>query len=148
MCAVLLIFQINFLVQKCFYCHNYNANIGCCESSCRRCFHFICGLENNAQNQFCHDYRSFCHRHIRKFHRHPSKNETCLICYDSLGGTRKNFNYVNTILTPCCRNGWFHKICLQAFAKTAGYFFKCPLCNNANVFREKLPSRGIFIPDQ
>ncbi|XP_046802506.1 dentin sialophosphoprotein-like [Lucilia cuprina] len=133
---------------KCCYCHKKYANIGCCNIKCRRTFHFICGLEHNAENQFCHDYRSYCNSHVKKVKQRPSPKETCLICYDNLCGADEKFNSVNMILTPCCRNGWFHKLCLQKFAKTAGYFFKCPLCNDSDVFREKLPARGIFIPNQ
>ncbi|XP_037826344.1 reticulocyte binding protein 2 homolog b [Lucilia sericata] len=133
---------------KCCYCHKKYANIGCCNMKCRRTFHFICGLEHSAENQFCHDYRSYCHSHAKKVKQRPSPKETCLICYDNLCSPEEKFNSVNMILTPCCRNGWFHKLCLQKFAKTAGYFFKCPLCNDSDVFREKLPARGIFIPNQ
>ncbi|XP_065364825.1 dentin sialophosphoprotein-like [Calliphora vicina] len=133
---------------KCCYCQKKYANIGCCEKKCRRTFHFICGLEHKAENQFCNDYRSFCQSHVRSVKQRPAANETCLICYDSLCGPQDKFNTVNMILSPCCRNGWFHKLCLQKFAKTAGYFFKCPLCNDSGVFRKKLPARGIFIPNQ
>lgn len=33
-------------------------------------------------------------------------------------------------------------------AQTSGYFFKCPLCNNSDVFREALVMKGVFIPDR
>lgn len=55
---------------------------------------------------------------------------------------------MNTIKAPCCRNGWFHKWCLSEYAQNAGYFFKCPLCQNEDIFRSELPNRGIFIPDK
>lgn len=124
------------------------ANIGCCEKKCRNTFHLVCGVNNHCENQFCNDYRSYCHRHVRKIQQRPNPTETCLICYDSLCTSQKRFKAVNMILTTCCRNGWFHKLCLQKFAKTAGYFFKCPLCNDTEIFRKKLPARGIFIPNQ
>ncbi|KAM7350543.1 PHD finger protein 7 [Cochliomyia hominivorax] len=138
--------RISFL--NCCYCRKKYANVGCCDRKCRRTFHFICGLEHNAENQFCSDYRSYCHIHVPKRPERPSAKETCLICYDNIWNPGEKLNMVNIILTPCCRNGWFHKLCLQKFAKTAGYFFKCPLCNDSKIFREKLPSRGIFIPNR
>jgi hypothetical protein len=34
-------------------------------------------------------------------------------------------------------------------ASTAGcHFFKCPLCNNTNEFREEMMQFGIYLPDQ
>ncbi|TMW47901.1 hypothetical protein DOY81_007007 [Sarcophaga bullata] len=138
--------RISFL--KCSYCREKYANIGCCEKKCRNTFHLVCGVKNYCENRFCNDFQSYCHRHVRKIQQRPSATETCLICYDNLCTPQKKFKSVNMILTPCCRNGWFHKLCLQKFAKTAGYFFKCPLCNDADIFRKKLPARGIFIPNQ
>uniref|UniRef100_A0A1I8PEK2 PHD-type domain-containing protein n=1 Tax=Stomoxys calcitrans TaxID=35570 RepID=A0A1I8PEK2_STOCA len=134
---------------KCFYCHKRYANIGCCEKRCRRTFHLICGLENGAENQFCKSFKSFCHTHRRKHaSKIPAPNTNCLICYDILREPNESFNPIKMILSPCCRNGWYHKLCLQKLANTAGYFFKCPLCNDAHVFRQSLPVRGIFIPNQ
>lgn len=138
------------LFQKCFYCNKKYANIGCCEKKCRHTFHLVCGIENGAENQFCKSFQSYCRRHRRKNYSEPPPNTTCLICYENLReeSERKKFDPVNMIQTPCCRNGFFHKLCLQKFAKTAGYFFKCPLCNDSKVFRQKLPAKGIFIPNQ
>lgn len=91
---------------------------------------------------------SYCNRHYRKSKVEPAKNEVCVICYDDLVEAEQKFNSFKVVQAPCCHNGWFHKLCLQKFAKTSGYFFKCPLCNDAKVFCEKLPSQGIFIPNQ
>lgn len=52
------------------------------------------------------------------------------------------------ILSPCCKTGWFHRWCLASFALSAGYFFKCPKCNDTKTFREQVVRKGIFIPDQ
>ena len=41
----------------------------------------------------------------------------------------------------------FHKECIQKFASTAGYFFKCPLCNNKEIFESEMQSFGVYVPD-
>lgn len=33
-------------------------------------------------------------------------------------------------------------------AINAGYFFKCPNCNNKDVFRKEMLECGVYIPDQ
>ncbi|XP_005177404.3 uncharacterized protein LOC101897555 [Musca domestica] len=133
---------------RCCYCREKYANIGCCEKRCHRAFHLICGMENGAENQFCQSFRSYCHGHRRKGPKIPEAETTCTICYEKLLEPNTNNKKWRIVQSPCCRNGWFHKLCLQKFAKTAGYFFKCPLCNDAKVFRQKLPAQGIFIPNQ
>ena len=42
----------------------------------------------------------------------------------------------------------FHKYCIQKFAATAGYFFKCPLCNNKEIFETEMQSFGVYVPEQ
>lgn len=76
--------------------------------------------------------------------KHFSNNALCTICCENLD----KFNEIKTILAPCCKAGWFHKLCLLKCAKNAGYFFKCPLCNNEEEFRKYIVKLGIYIPDQ
>ena len=38
--------------QKCTYCKQPNATIGCVRPNCRSCFHFGCGIDNGTLNQF------------------------------------------------------------------------------------------------
>ncbi|KAI9590782.1 probable serine/threonine-protein kinase DDB_G0282963 [Glossina fuscipes] len=133
----------------CCYCKKRSAGIGCCKEKCKSSFHFICGLENGAENQFCESFRSYCHKHRTSVNcKPPTYRESCCICYNSLRKKNEVFNSSLHLKAPCCTNGWFHKLCLQKFAATSGYFFKCPLCNNTKLFREKLKYQGIFIPDQ
>lgn len=75
--------------------------------------------------------------------KHTAK-EMCTICYEPMG----SFHQVNSVLSPCCKAYWFHKRCLMEFAKNAGYFFKCPMCNNEETFRNAVKLRGIFVPDR
>ena len=37
----------------------------------------------------------------------------------------------------------FHKSCAERAAETAGYFFKCPLCNNKEVFETEMKKFGV-----
>ncbi|XP_016942044.1 pineapple eye protein [Drosophila suzukii] len=121
----------------CVYCHRPGANIGCCKSGCRRTFHTKCGIDNLAQNQFRGTYKSYCHRHVITHRRRPASSDTiCVICTELLVEEGERFNVVNMLYSPCCRNGWYHRKCLQMYANTSGYFFKCPLCNNTEEFHD------------
>ncbi|XP_004524912.1 uncharacterized protein LOC101456268 [Ceratitis capitata] len=133
---------------QCYYCGEMSANIGCCEKRCYRNFHMICGMENGAMNQYLDTYRSFCHKHVRKTQSRPKRNDDCGICYENIFNGSTRFSSVNMLRATCCRNGWFHKYCLQKFAKMAGYFFKCPLCNDCQKFKKDMSFWGIFIHDK
>ncbi|KAH8325787.1 hypothetical protein KR067_008161, partial [Drosophila pandora] len=130
----------------CYYCHKSGANIGCCQPACRRTFHTKCGIDNMAQNQFRGTYKSYCHSHVRNYRYRPAPDEDCVICQDRLMGTEERFNVCTMLHSPCCRNGWYHRLCLQAYANSAGYFFKCPLCNNSSTFHD-VALRGISVPN-
>ncbi|XP_055844688.1 uncharacterized protein LOC129911059 [Episyrphus balteatus] len=133
----------------CYYCKKPSANISCCASKCYKSFHLTCGEKNSTEHNFVGTFKSFCHHHVKgKKVTPPLPDEKCCICYDYILGQGKKFDTVNMIRAPCCKNGWFHKYCLAAFAKTAGYFFKCPLCNDSKLFRQRLAYKSIFIPDR
>lgn len=68
----------------------------------------------------------------------------CTICHEVMG----KYDKIHSILSPCCKTHWFHKKCLMEFARNAGYFFKCPMCNNVDDFREAVKLKGIYVPDQ
>ncbi|XP_055912592.1 uncharacterized protein LOC129946433 isoform X2 [Eupeodes corollae] len=133
----------------CCYCRKPSANISCCASKCYKSFHLTCGDKNSTEHNFVGTFKSFCHRHVKgKKVTPPLPDEKCCICYDNILTPGTRFDTVNMIRAPCCKNGWFHKYCLASFAKTAGYFFKCPLCNDSKVFRQRLAYKSIFIPDR
>lgn len=134
-----------FVIQICFYCKESNANIGCCHTSCRRTMHLLCGLNNECRFEFIDTYRSFCNKHAT-IHKKPSiyrDAELCSICMDKMGKYRSS----SSILATCCKK-WFHKMCLMSMAQNAGYYFKCPLCNCTESFRDEMSRKGIFIPDR
>ncbi|KAH8280700.1 hypothetical protein KR054_002673 [Drosophila jambulina] len=131
---------------RCFYCQRFGATIGCCRSKCRRTFHTKCGYDNLAVSQFSGRFNSFCHQHVPKYPFRPRPAELCMICFESLVPARKRFSVATSVQSPCCRNGWYHRQCLQKYANSAGYFFKCPLCKNGDTFGE-VSLFGISIPN-
>jgi hypothetical protein len=56
---------------------------------------------------------------------------------------------LSTLWALCYKkDGFFHRDCLQKLALSAGYLFRCPLCNNKTEFQDAMSHFGIFIPDQ
>lgn len=137
----------------CSYCKRTGATLGCCNVKCKRIFHFPCGLRAGSLHQFFGEFRSYCisHRPIQKVEGHTKEKfdaldgALCYICYDAVNPD----DAIDTLWAPCCRkNALFHRKCVQQLATSAGYFFKCPLCNNKKQFREAMLEYGIFIPSQ
>ncbi|XP_055549203.1 serine-rich adhesin for platelets-like isoform X2 [Wyeomyia smithii] len=131
--------------QKCYLCKERYANVHCCAKKCFRTFHTICGIRNGCLSHFVDTYQSWCDKHVelRDAVKH-SETDVCGICYDGMGP----YNRVESIHAPCCQNGWFHRRCVAQFAQTAGYFFKCPLCNNKDDFTRFMQQRGVFVPEK
>ncbi|XP_076163403.1 uncharacterized protein LOC143144656 [Ptiloglossa arizonensis] len=137
----------------CSYCKKTGATLGCCNTKCKRIFHYPCGLRAGTLNQFFGEFRSFCkdHRPKQKIDLQvknelaKTKEVKCYICYDNVNSG----DIINTIWAPCCKkNAWFHRKCVQQLAVNAGYFFKCPLCNDKKAFQKAMLEFGIFIPSQ
>lgn len=137
----------------CSYCKKIGATLGCCNVRCKRIFHFPCGLKAGSLHQFFGEFRSYCinHRPIQKIDDQilkqigPVDNVVCYICYDKINTS----DFVKTLWAPCCKkDAWFHRNCVQQLALSAGYFFKCPLCNNKKDFLKAMQEYGIFVPNQ
>ncbi|XP_043266566.1 uncharacterized protein [Venturia canescens] len=137
----------------CSYCKKNGATLGCCNTKCKKIFHFPCGLKNGSLHQFFGEFRSYCIHHRPKqviedrIWKELSQCEKriCYICYDEVNPR----DHLGTIWAPCCKkNAWFHRVCVQQLAMSAGYFFKCPLCNNKAEFQKAMLDHGIFIPSQ
>lgn len=139
----------------CQYCKRKGATIGCVVSNCRKTFHFRCGRKAGGLNQFFDEFRSYCPDHRPHQGTHSSVSDrlafygtaksTCSICMSAVEARASN----ETLRSPCCRNAWFHRDCMQHYATSAGlYFFKCPLCNNKDIFQAEMLQFGIYIPDQ
>ncbi|XP_044010017.1 putative mediator of RNA polymerase II transcription subunit 26 [Aphidius gifuensis] len=154
----------------CSYCKRNGATLGCCNTKCKRIFHYPCGLKAGSLHQFFGEFRSYCvsHRPRNKAEERfnasldvdlsstslssssssssiTHENSTCYICLETV----KRSDKFQTLWAPCCKkNAWFHRNCVQRLAMSAGYFFKCPLCNNKKEFQKAMLDRGIFIPCQ
>ncbi|KAK7863552.1 hypothetical protein R5R35_011177 [Gryllus longicercus] len=136
----------------CIYCGKRGATLSCHYSKCRSHFHLPCGRSRDTFHEFFGEFKSFCCRH-RKTQRikgdvlkaMSGKQSTCSICLESVPATPSP----STLWAPCCsKDAWFHRICIQRLALSAGYFFKCPLCNNTTRFIESMRTHGIWIPEQ
>ncbi|XP_024947582.1 uncharacterized protein LOC107274561 isoform X2 [Cephus cinctus] len=139
--------------RQCRYCKKRGATLKCCNTKCKIIFHLPCGLRTGSLHQFFGEFRSFCKNHrpiqridpVVKTQLETLNNLLCYICYDSVNP----HNVVETLWAPCCRkNAWYHRKCVQQLALSAGYFFKCPLCNNKDEFQKAMLNCGIFIPSQ
>ncbi|XP_063979013.1 uncharacterized protein LOC135163489 isoform X2 [Diachasmimorpha longicaudata] len=136
---------------SCSYCKKTGATLGCCNTKCKKIFHLPCGLKSGSLHQFFGEFRSYCvsHRPKQKIDEviksQISEQLLCYICYDNVDRN----NLFETLWAPCCKkNAWFHRFCVQQLAMSAGYFFKCPLCNNKKEFQKAMLDNGIFIPCQ
>ncbi|XP_011297042.1 uncharacterized protein [Fopius arisanus] len=135
----------------CSYCKKIGATLGCCNTKCKKIFHLPCGLKAGSLHQFFGEFRSYCVSHRPKqkiderIRAQISDQLLCYICYDNVDRN----NLFETLWAPCCKkNAWFHRLCVQQLAMSAGYFFKCPLCNNKKEFQKAMLDNGIFIPCQ
>jgi len=52
----------------------------------------------------------------------------------------------NASMWRTCRNGWYHRSCLQMYVNTSGYFFKGSLCNNTGVPQRDPHGRPFVYP--
>lgn len=133
---------------KCSYCKKNGSTIGCCVPICKKVFHLNCGQKHKSFHLFYDSFLSYCCVHKS----HPIYPEgelltneyTCSICCETVYLSDRD----TTVWTSCCKNGWFHKPCIQRQANNAGYFFRCPLCNNTEQFQKQMLIHGIYIPQQ
>ncbi|XP_049783041.1 uncharacterized protein LOC126184622 isoform X2 [Schistocerca cancellata] len=137
---------------RCCYCNRGGATVYCCGNTCKKVFHLPCGLKEQSFHEFYGRFRSFCstHRRTQVVDRATLIDaakvpQICTICYETVIPKPSP----DTLWAPCCKkNAWFHKTCVQMLALNAGYFFKCPLCNNKRMFHSSMKKNGIFIPEQ
>ncbi|XP_053671024.1 PHD finger protein 7-like [Anopheles nili] len=139
--------------RNCVYCQCPSAPIRCAKDGCDRWFHYPCGYDNSCLTQFCDQFNSFCHLHVPEEYYQPqnTKDKDCEICFEELPQlTDANFNILSVIQScnkPKCPPGLMHRTCLQRFAYTSGYNFKCPLCFRKD-FKIQAIKRGIFVPSR
>ncbi|XP_043929738.1 G2/M phase-specific E3 ubiquitin-protein ligase isoform X2 [Protopterus annectens] len=133
----------------CKICKKTGATIGCSGKKCRRTYHFPCGLEKQCIFQYTDPFASYCweHRPVQKAakRRRGSGPALCTICLEHVD-TIPSFSILKS---PCCKNTWFHRDCLQTQALSAGmFFFRCTVCNNKDLFQNEMLRMGIHIPER
>ncbi|XP_034937856.1 probable inactive serine/threonine-protein kinase scy2 [Chelonus insularis] len=136
---------------SCSFCKKKGATLGCVNRKCKKVFHYPCGIKANTLHQFFGQFKSFCATHRPKqnidlrVRSQAPDHLVCYICYEPV----KRDDIHSTLWAPCCKkNAWFHRDCVQQLALSAGYFFKCPLCNNKKEFLKSMQECGIFVPSQ
>ncbi|XP_041070754.1 G2/M phase-specific E3 ubiquitin-protein ligase isoform X2 [Carcharodon carcharias] len=134
--------------MKCRVCKKRGASIGCAIAKCPKSFHFPCGVENQCIFQFTGQFASYCweHRPVQKL---PSiwsgSSYTCAVCLESIDPIPS----YDILKSPCCKNTWFHRQCVQYQALSAGvFFFKCTICSNKDEFQKEMLRMGIHIPEK
>uniref|UniRef100_A0A8C8TT68 G2/M-phase specific E3 ubiquitin ligase n=1 Tax=Peromyscus maniculatus bairdii TaxID=230844 RepID=A0A8C8TT68_PERMB len=132
---------------KCTVCKKNGASIGCVVPQCKRSYHFPCGLQKECIFQFTDNFASFCwkHRPVQAITSKYRDSLPCTICLEFI----EPIPSYNILQSPCCKNAWFHRDCLQVQAINAGvYFFRCTLCNNTDIFQKEMLRMGIHIPEK
>uniref|UniRef100_A0A8C2M7I7 G2/M-phase specific E3 ubiquitin ligase n=1 Tax=Cricetulus griseus TaxID=10029 RepID=A0A8C2M7I7_CRIGR len=133
---------------KCTVCKKNGASIGCVVPQCKRSYHLPCGLQKECIFQFTGNFASFCwkHRPVQVITSNKYRDTfQCTICLEYI----EPIPTYNILLSPCCKNAWFHRDCLQVQAINAGvYFFRCTLCNNTDIFQKEMLRMGIHIPEK
>ncbi|XP_042533338.1 G2/M phase-specific E3 ubiquitin-protein ligase isoform X1 [Dipodomys spectabilis] len=133
---------------KCSVCRKSGASIGCVAPRCKRSYHLPCGLERECIFQFTGNFASFCwsHRPIQITTSNNYRDSLpCTICLEYI----EPIPTYSVLQSPCCKNAWFHRDCLQVQAINAGiFFFRCTICNNSEIFQKEMLKMGIHIPEK
>ncbi|XP_032337704.1 G2/M phase-specific E3 ubiquitin-protein ligase isoform X2 [Camelus ferus] len=133
---------------KCSVCKKTGASIGCVAPRCKRSYHFPCGLQKECIFQFTGNFASFCwnHRPVQIITSNNYRDSLpCTICLEFIAPTPT----YSVLRSPCCKNAWFHRDCLQVQAINAGvFFFRCTVCNNSDIFQKEMLRMGIHIPEK
>uniref|UniRef100_A0A8C8RUK1 G2/M-phase specific E3 ubiquitin protein ligase n=1 Tax=Pelusios castaneus TaxID=367368 RepID=A0A8C8RUK1_9SAUR len=132
----------------CNICKKKGASIGCVAPKCKRSYHFPCGVQRECIFQFMENFRSYCwaHRPVQELPSGESRGSSqCTICLEFVD----QLPLYNVLKSPCCKNAWFHRDCLQCQALSAGvFFFRCTVCNNKDKFQNEMLRMGIHIPEK
>ncbi|KFQ21211.1 G2/M phase-specific E3 ubiquitin-protein ligase, partial [Mesitornis unicolor] len=132
----------------CNICRRKGASIGCVAPKCKRSYHLPCGIKKECIFQFMEDFRSYCweHKPVQKFpDKESGETSQCTICLDLV----EQLPVYTVLKSPCCKNAWFHRECLQYQALSAGiFFFRCTVCNNKDKFQKEMLRMGIHIPEK
>ncbi|XP_026723300.1 PHD finger protein 7-like [Athene cunicularia] len=130
--------------KRCFICGESRATITCCQEDCDLSFHLPCAMEGECITQYLPPHSSFCreHRPEQEVEAAPEENTKCLICLEPVED-RKSFH---TLVCPVCKHAWYHRVCIQGHALSAGMSFSCPHCRNEHNFIKDMLIMGIRVP--
>ncbi|XP_014251057.1 uncharacterized protein LOC106667551 isoform X3 [Cimex lectularius] len=137
---------------RCSYCLKNGATIHCCKKECRSIFHLSCGIIRGTKHLFFGEFKSYCDKHnkqqvipISVVNNVQNTKVDCVICLCPISVVKT----ADVIWPMCCKpKTLLHRLCVQKMAFNAGYYFKCPLCNNKSKFRKNMKQLGIYIPNQ
>ncbi|XP_078481229.1 E3 ubiquitin-protein ligase PHF7 [Ciona intestinalis] len=130
---------------RCSFCHKKGASIGCAVPRCKVKFHHPCAEET--VSQFYDQFPSFCKLHRPKqIAGKKGGTTTCPVCLDTVCCSVET---ISSLKTPCCHDVWMHRVCVQQHANSSGlHFFRCPVCNDGEIFTEEMRRMGIHIPER
>nr|XP_039265124.1 G2/M phase-specific E3 ubiquitin-protein ligase-like [Styela clava] len=133
---------------KCTFCFKHGANIGCNIAHCKAKVHFSCGRDRHMLFQYFGGFKSFCKKHRpTQPQLLPSKikNASCCMCFEIFDSLNNNIS----LMSPCCKETYFHHECVQKQALSSGlFFFRCPACNNKDEYTNEMFRMGIYIPNR
>ncbi|XP_059479797.1 PHD finger protein 7-like isoform X2 [Neocloeon triangulifer] len=135
---------------KCSYCDEAGASIICVQRMCKKVFHLPCGMEHGSQHNYFNKFESFCKQHrpnikIPSNIFYETEPAICAICMEE---AKKDLKCIHVLWAPCCKkNAWLHRLCVQKYALSSGYFFKCPRCNDKDEFNKAMLRYGIYVPE-
>ncbi|XP_059470861.1 PHD finger protein 7-like isoform X2 [Neocloeon triangulifer] len=135
---------------KCCYCDESGASIKCALKMCKKVFHLPCGIENGSQNNFFGRFDSFCkqHRPHARVSANIWRNNEPVVCAICLEEAKKDYKCIKVLWARCCKkNAWMHRLCVQKYALSSGYYFKCPRCNDKPTFKDAMLNYGIYVPE-
>ncbi|XP_022248834.1 uncharacterized protein LOC106465260 isoform X2 [Limulus polyphemus] len=140
-----------YIAQRCCYCLKPRPNVQCSYIRCKKVFHYPCCLQNDTLGEFIGKFDCYCIDHrprqeVREVDERGSEvsDLMCTICLYPVENNVSN----ETLKAPCCTYTWFHRTCVQRLALSAGCFFKCPVCNNKDLFNMEMCKHGIHIQEQ
>ncbi|KAG5682615.1 hypothetical protein PVAND_011958 [Polypedilum vanderplanki] len=129
---------------KCCFCKRTGANLGCYNKKhILGAYHTKCAWENDVRFHFTYYYPTYCDKHDICERKRLKRKRKCKICFENIIDKERN----RAIKMLCCKMTWFHRDCLQQYALTAGFAFKCPYCN-AKSDNKRLKMQGIFFPER
>ncbi|XP_046860887.1 uncharacterized protein LOC124454120 [Xenia sp. Carnegie-2017] len=131
---------------RCGLCGKKGASCCCSHQHCKKAFHFTCGLQKKYLFQFFGKFSVYCsdHRLYQNAPSFPWKTAPCPICLEHV----QCISSPDILTTPCCKDVWFHRACVQKQAEVSGYFFRCAVCNNKSKFLKEMQRMGIFVRDR